>query len=246
MFCTGTLSTIFCQHHWLHSVEKFCLQPSFSGLLITDLPWQAASLNWISKLGKAFLPSLPQTRYRIDLKNKGWKAVGHSCSLRGLFFSWLNLTVKVLSTLSAGNWVCPSCFPLCVRGQSISRWLWFTLVLRPKCPCMHVRSVGCQLFCNSMDCTPTGFSVHGILQVRILEWVSHFLLQGIFLTQGPKLLCRRILYHWATREGRLLLLPARNLVILLLRAECWLWGSGSQSMWDQLPQTCDCFIHLSL
>ena len=43
-------------------------------------------------------------------------------------------------------------------------------------------------------------SVHGILQARILEWGSHFLLQGISLTQGlnPDLQqagCRQILYH---------------------------------------------------
>ena len=41
-------------------------------------------------------------------------------------------------------------------------------------------------------------SVHGILQVRILEWVaSHSLLQGVFPTQesSPGLLhCRKILY----------------------------------------------------
>ena len=42
-------------------------------------------------------------------------------------------------------------------------------------------------------------SVHGILQVRILEWVaSHSLLQGVFPTQesSPGLLhCRKILYR---------------------------------------------------
>jgi len=32
---------------------------------------------------------------------------------------------------------------------------------------------------------PPGSSVHGISQTRILEWVAHFLPQGIFLTQGP-------------------------------------------------------------
>ena len=26
--------------------------------------------------------------------------------------------------------------------------------------------------CNPMDCNPPGFSVHGILQARILEWVA--------------------------------------------------------------------------
>ena len=29
----------------------------------------------------------------------------------------------------------------------------------------------CLTLCNPMDCNPPGFSVHGILQARILEWV---------------------------------------------------------------------------
>ena len=35
-----------------------------------------------------------------------------------------------------------------------------------------------------MDCSPPASSIHGIFQARILEWVSIFLLKGIFLTQG--------------------------------------------------------------
>ena len=45
-------------------------------------------------------------------------------------------------------------------------------------PLSHVR-----LFSNPMDCSPTGSSVHGIFQARILEgWP--FLFQFIFQTQG--------------------------------------------------------------
>ena len=29
-----------------------------------------------------------------------------------------------------------------------------------------------QLFCDPMDCSPSGSSVHGILQARILEWIA--------------------------------------------------------------------------
>ena len=42
------------------------------------------------------------------------------------------------------------------------------------------------------------YTVHGILQARILEWVAIPFFKGIFLTQGsnPSLLpCRQILYH---------------------------------------------------
>ena len=40
---------------------------------------------------------------------------------------------------------------------------------------------------DSMDCSPPGSSVHGILQARILEWVAIFFSRGIFLTQGLNL-----------------------------------------------------------
>ena len=30
----------------------------------------------------------------------------------------------------------------------------------------------CPTLCNSVDCSLPGFSVHGILQVRVLEWVT--------------------------------------------------------------------------
>ena len=42
------------------------------------------------------------------------------------------------------------------------------------CACMCVRSVAQshQTLCNTMDCSPPGSSVHGILQARILEWVA--------------------------------------------------------------------------
>ena len=53
-------------------------------------------------------------------------------------------------------------------------------------------------FCDPMGCSLPGSSVHGILQVRILEWVAISLLQGIFPTQGsnPGLLyCRQMFYH---------------------------------------------------
>ena len=52
-----------------------------------------------------------------------------------------------------------------------------------------------QPFYNPMDCSPPGSSAHGISQAGILEWGCHFLLQGIFPTQGSnlRLLC---LLHW--------------------------------------------------
>ena len=53
----------------------------------------------------------------------------------------------------------------------------------------------CPTLCDPMDWSPSGFSVHGILQAGILEWVAISFPQGIFPTQGsnPHLLC---LLHW--------------------------------------------------
>ena len=53
-----------------------------------------------------------------------------------------------------------------------------------------------------MDCSPPGSSVHGILQARILG--CHFLLQGIFPTQGSNLHFLHLL-HW--QEGSLPVAP---------------------------------------
>ena len=50
-------------------------------------------------------------------------------------------------------------------------------------------------FCNAMDCNPQGASVHGDSPGKITGIGCHFLLQGIFPTQGsnPALLhCRQI------------------------------------------------------
>ena len=41
----------------------------------------------------------------------------------------------------------------------------------------------CPDSCNTMDCSPSGSSVHGISQARILEWVAISLFRGSFLTQ---------------------------------------------------------------
>ena len=53
----------------------------------------------------------------------------------------------------------------------------------------------CPTLCNPMDCSLLGSSINGIFQARV---GCHFLLQGIFPTQGLNLgfpHCRQTLYH---------------------------------------------------
>ena len=40
-----------------------------------------------------------------------------------------------------------------------------------QCVCVLVAQ-SCSILCDSMDCSPPGFPVHGILQARIVEWVA--------------------------------------------------------------------------
>ena len=68
---------------------------------------------------------------------------------------------------------------------------------------MQVSVAQCLTFCNQMDCSLPGFSVHRDYSGKNAEVGCHFLLQGIFLTQGSNLdllRCRQILYHLSHRE----------------------------------------------
>ena len=58
-----------------------------------------------------------------------------------------------------------------------------------------MRAQLCLTLWDPMDCSPPGFSVHGILPGKNTGTGCHFLLQGIFPTQGlnPRLLH---LLHW--------------------------------------------------
>ena len=62
---------------------------------------------------------------------------------------------------------------------------------------MYVYSVTqlCLTFCDHMDCSPPGSSVHGIFQARLVEWVAIPFSRGSSWPQGSNsyLLC---LPHW--------------------------------------------------
>ena len=40
------------------------------------------------------------------------------------------------------------------------------------CVCVCARTLSCPTLYTPLDCSPPGFSVHGISQARILEWVA--------------------------------------------------------------------------
>ena len=75
---------------------------------------------------------------------------------------------------------------------------WFSCLVVPDC-------------CNPMDCSPPDYSLHGISQTRIQDWVAISFSWGSFWPRdwhcisciaGGLLLCSRILY-WLSHQGSL-------------------------------------------
>ena len=66
----------------------------------------------------------------------------------------------------------------------------------------HVR-----FFCDTMDCSLPGSSIHGIFQARILEWVAISLSRGSSQTKDRTQVSHvagRFFNSWTTREAQLL------------------------------------------
>ena len=76
-----------------------------------------------------------------------------------------------LNWLGAWRKSCPQNYLISKeRREKNMMHLFFILYLVKAC-CLVAKSHG-QLFCNTMDCSPPGSSVHGISQARVLECVT--------------------------------------------------------------------------
>ena len=103
-------------------------------------------------------------------------------------------------------WIMVLQAPLCLWDSPDKNWLFFfSSYLLPwnfnrifmKWKSESVNSLSCVWLCDSMDCSPPGSSVHGIFPGKNTGVGCHFLLQGVFPTQGLNLgllHCRWILY----------------------------------------------------
>ena len=104
----------------------------------------------------------------------------------------------------------------------------------------------CPTLCNPMDCSLSGFSVHGILQARILEWVAISFSGGSFQSRDRTLvscIAGRFFSVWSSREAQghlwspsiFEILP---LILGLLRLTFLTIIPGNSTMWLQsLPST---------
>ena len=62
----------------------------------------------------------------------------------------------------------------------------------------------CLILCDPMDCSPPGSSVHGILHVRALEWISISFSRGSSPLKDwtwVSHILDRLFTIWATREA---------------------------------------------
>ena len=58
----------------------------------------------------------------------------------------------------------------CIARQILNHWTTREALKMPCCAMLSCFSHA--WLCDAMDCSPPGFSVHGTLQARILEWVA--------------------------------------------------------------------------
>ena len=106
----------------------------------------------------------------------------------------------------------------------------------------------CLTLCDPMDCSPPGSSVHGILQVGILEWVAILFSRGIFLTPGIERRSPLLQADSLTSGGKpdtrdtqvsapTMELWAQNCPSQVLKRENVHWGEGpaGRSLWLHGP-----------
>ena len=88
----------------------------------------------------------------------------------------------------------------------------------------------CPTLCDPMDCSPSGSSVHGISQARILEVGCHFFLQGIFLTQRSNLHPLHVL-HWPANSFPLRHLAGIKIARRNLQLQIGKWNHSNGRKW---------------
>ena len=93
----------------------------------------------------------------------------------------------------------------CVKRDKVHSQSWTHIKCSLKVKVLVAQS--CWLCCDHMDCSPPGFSVHGILQAVILEWVAHPSPRGSSLPRDwiQVSLAGRFFTIWATWEAQMLL-----------------------------------------
>ena len=143
--------------------------------------------------------------------------------VRSSFRIKTNLSVPRLTWISQMSTLLDTA-SYCLR--SISNMLLFKASI-----CVYVSVQSCPTLCDPMDCSLPGSSVHGISQVRILEWVTISSSRGSSQprdqTHISYISCigRWLLYHCTTLE-------AQSFYCMLFK-----WTSQSHDLCHQKPNS---------
>ena len=120
------------------------------------------------------------------------------------------------------------CFSLLSFSPKRRPWLGFSLYMTtPPSDSLHTLVVvayslsHAQFFCNPMDCSMPGSSVHGIFQARILEWVAISFSRG---SCWPR--------NW-TQVSWILMIEGKKERAVGCE---WLWVSKSQHLHQRTPE----------
>ena len=162
----------------------------WDGWMASLTPWtwvwaSSGSWWWTGKPG--LLPSM------------GLQRVGH---YRATELNWSSSNKTYDEGSQAVFWMLKGRIKTNPEGKEQSKWYdsnilcWGKCVCVCVCVCVHAHACmliaqPCSTLCKPMDCSPPGFSVHGILQARTLEWIAITFFRG---SSPPYLHCRQILY----------------------------------------------------
>ena len=94
----------------------------------------------------------------------------------------------------------------------------------------------CLTFCNSMDCSLPGSSIHGIFQAGVLEWVAISFSRGSAWPRdltGVSRIADRLFTIWATREARFWMLRLWAVGSMAPNLESWICYATSQQILSQ-------------
>ena len=165
-----------CIYIWSDILEQMKLKLQYFGPLM----WRASSLEKILMLGE-----IEGQRRRGQQRMRWLDGIIDSANMN------LNKLWEIVR--DGGPW-CAAEHRVTKSWTQLSNWTSLHTV-------SHV-----WLSCDPMNCSPPGPSVHGIFQVRVLEWVVISYSRGSFRPRDrtciyPHLLiCRQILYSWAIRK----------------------------------------------
>jgi len=127
--------------------------------ILSNLPWDILPSTQ-SKQSEIYTRLFIMTLFIVT---NDWKQTKYPSVESQLNKLWYIYTFEfVLTWVSSG------------RGSSLALFLFVLLQSVVCCVvlCCVVCPQSCLTCCNPVDCSPPGFSVHGILQARTVEWVA--------------------------------------------------------------------------